>query len=250
MLSTGAKEVCSHLRLLFNIFGVPKELVSDRGTAFSSKELAEFLQSFKIKHRLVAVAPPWSNGMAERVNRFLKSSLAKHIQQPQDWLVYIPAAQYVVNNTYNSAIKATSSQLLLGYDQRNHTDKDLSEFIKTLSQCDHDLVKEGTVKRDLAVETTDKLRNYNKEYYDQKHRKPIRYNVGEYVMIRNLHSTPGVSRKFKSNYRGLYVIHKVLDKNRYVVKDVPGFNVISRPYNSILSPDKLKPWIKPIKMSS
>lgn len=48
----------------------------------------------------------------------------------------------------------------------------------------------------------------------------------------------------KPNYKGPYVIDKVLNNNRYVVKDIPGFNITTRPCNAILSPDKLKPWIK------
>jgi len=42
------------------------------------------------------------------------------------------------------------------------------------------------------------------------------------------------------------MITKILNHNRYVVKDIPGFNQTSKPYNSILSADKLKLWIKPV----
>ncbi|XP_026829817.1 uncharacterized protein LOC113563025 [Ooceraea biroi] len=59
-------------------------------------------------------------------------------------------------------------------------------------------------------------------------------------------SRPGENRKLKPNYKGPYVIAKALDKNRYVVKDIPGFNVTAKPYNSILSPDRIKPWIRPV----
>jgi len=35
-----------------------------------------------------------------------------------------------------------------------------------------------------------------------------------------------------------------LKKNRFVVTDVPGYNITSKPYNTILSADKIKPWIR------
>lgn len=35
-----------------------------------------------------------------------------------------------------------------------------------------------------------------------------------------------------------------MKKNRYIVVDVPGFNLSARPLNTIMSPDKLKPWIR------
>lgn len=73
----------THLTL-FNIFGNPAEIVTDRGTAFISKEFENFVQTYKIKHRQVAIASPWSNGMVERVTRFLKSSLQKLISDASE----------------------------------------------------------------------------------------------------------------------------------------------------------------------
>jgi len=71
--SAGTREVIENFRYVFNTFGNPELLVFDRGTAFTSGEFATFLQERNIKHQLVAVAAPWSNGLVERINRFLKS---------------------------------------------------------------------------------------------------------------------------------------------------------------------------------
>ena len=56
-------------------------------------------------------------------------------------------------------------------------------------------------------------------------------------MIRDTVLKPGEDKKLKANYKGPYLIDKVLDNNRYVVKDIPGHNISARPYNSVLSPD-------------
>lgn len=63
-------------------------------------------------------------------------------------------------------------------------------------------------------------------------------------MIRDSVIKPDEDKKLKPPYKGPYQISKILNKNRYVVTDIPGFNIVSRPYNSILSPDRIKPWIK------
>lgn len=52
---------------------------------------------------------------------------------------------------------------------------------------------------------------------------------------------PGEDKKFKPRYRGPYRVSKILNKNRYVIQDILGFNITNKPYNSILSPDRLKP---------
>ncbi|KYQ51403.1 Pro-Pol polyprotein [Trachymyrmex zeteki] len=82
--STNTKEVNLHLKRLFDIFWSPYEIVTDRGTAFTSAEFQSFVKDQSIKHRLVAVASPWANGLVERVNRFIKSSLKKLLNVPAD----------------------------------------------------------------------------------------------------------------------------------------------------------------------
>lgn len=111
-----AQETCEHLQSLFNIFGVPKKLVSDRGTAFTAHEFTLLMNSFKIKHRKVAVASPWANGLAERANRFLKTSLTKLVDEVTDWKTVTSDVQYVANNTEHSSIRTSPSNLLLGYE--------------------------------------------------------------------------------------------------------------------------------------
>lgn len=218
--------------------------MTDRGTAFTSRKLESFLKKYTISHRQVAVASPWANGLAERVNRFLRSSLAKLSESAHTWSEPLSTVQYVINNTVHLALKSSPSKILLGYDQRNHTDRELKELVTEIAKIDSDLLKERETKRKESELVTQHLRQYNKLKYDQRHRKPTAYKTGEYVLIRDLQSKAGVSKKLKPNYKGPYVIDKVLNNNRYVVKDIPGFNITARPYNAILSPDKIKPWIK------
>lgn len=99
--------------------------------------------------------------------------------------------------------------------------------------------------RQIALDTLIKIKNYNKIYYDKRHSKPIVYKAGDYVLIRDV-IKPGMCKKLSPKYKSPYLVAKVLRKNRYVITDIPGFNLSSKPYNSILSPVRLKPWIKPV----
>ncbi|KMQ83225.1 retrovirus-like pol polyprotein, partial [Lasius niger] len=67
--STNSKETIKNLAYVFSDRGNPSTLVSDRGTAFTSAEFANFIESRKIKHRLVAVAAPWANGLCPQARR-------------------------------------------------------------------------------------------------------------------------------------------------------------------------------------
>lgn len=245
--STGSKEVLKRLQLLFGMFGNPKELVSDRGTAFTSNEFAEFVLARQIKHRKIAVACPWANGAAERVNRFLKSSLTKLVENPAEWKNYLSKVQYVINNTYHAVVKDTPSKLLLGYDQRSHSDKEMRSIVNELLAVDTNIDEERELSSNLAIQSTKKIRYYNKKYYDDRHKKPTPYNEGDFVLIRDAQAKPGINRKLKPKYKGPYQVIKVLNNNRYVVRDIAGFNVTPRPYNSILSSDRMKPWVKRVE---
>lgn len=245
--STSSREVIKHFSTLFDVFGKPREVVSDRGTAFTSSEFTKFLSDNGIKQRLVAVAAPWANGMVERVNRFLKSSLTKILEEPKKWSLQLGAVQYVINNTFHSSLKASPSKILLGYEQRSHADVDLVEYLNKVAKTELSCEAERENSQKLAVEVSNKIHDYNKNYFDQRHKKPTQYKEGDYVVIRDTSVKPGESSKLKLSYKGPYMVAKVLNKNRYVIKDIPGFNVSARPYNSILSPDRIKFWIKPVE---
>jgi len=152
--------------------------------------------------------------------------------------------QYVLNNTYHTAIKASPSQLMLGYHQCAHEDFTLSQLTEALASADSEMDREAL--RESEKLASDSIRNYNKEYKDKLSKTPSAYREGDYVLARIVRAKPGESSKLKPRYKGPYLVKKNLGNNRCVITDIPGFNVGTRPLDTILSCDKLKPWIKPI----
>lgn len=169
--STNANEVIASLESLFDNFGIPERIISDRGTAFSSNRFAELVAEKQIKHIMTAVASPWANGQVERVNRFMKSTLAKVINQPNQWKDKLSLVQHVINNTLNKAINSTPCKLLLGYEQRGLDDRDLRTSIDDLRDIDQNYIEEREKTRDLAQTVNRKLQEYNKANYDRRQKK-------------------------------------------------------------------------------
>ena len=75
--STATAATLDVLRDTFARFGLPKSLVSDNGTSFSSEAFYGFMQSNGIEHIRTAPYHPNSNGLAERAVRTVKSGLKK-----------------------------------------------------------------------------------------------------------------------------------------------------------------------------
>lgn len=74
----------------------------------------------------------------------------------------------------------------MGYEQRNHSDTPLKDLIKQLLSIDQEFDVERQAARKLAIEASDKIRNYNRIHYSSKHNVPTGYNQGDFVGIRDL----------------------------------------------------------------
>ncbi|XP_073131875.1 uncharacterized protein [Henckelia pumila] len=60
-------------------FGIPRALISDRGTHFCNRTVASLLKRYHVTHKLSTAYHPQSNGQAEVSNREIKSVLEKTV---------------------------------------------------------------------------------------------------------------------------------------------------------------------------
>lgn len=240
--STVTKEVIACLRQYFHHFGICRRIVSDRGSSLVSDEFACYLKQLNIDHIKVASATPRSNGQVERVNRFLRSILSK-LSSEGKWIDFIGRSQFSLNNTLHKAIGTTPSLILFGSEQYGFTDDSLKEYFHAIQDSDID----RSVLREHAIVKTRAMQEYNKRIYDKRHKEPNVYKIGDFVMVKNVITTPGVNQKLAPKYKGPYIVDSVLDRDRYVIKDIQGFQITQRPFTGIFGPDRLKPWIKRIE---
>lgn len=137
--------------------------MSDRGTAFTSEEFRTYLENLKITHVKIAVGAPWANGQVERVNRFLRSTLAKESNSISDWYNKLNKVQFVINDTWHKSIKTSPSKLMLGYEMREVDDESLRDYIDTYQQVIQDFDLERQVYRDKAIISNSLMQTYNKK---------------------------------------------------------------------------------------
>lgn len=239
-ISTSTKEVIAYLSEHFRYFSRPKRIISDRGTCFTSLEFHEFLAENNIQHVKIATASAQANGQVERVNRVLKSMLAK-ISEPiqhSDWYKLLTRVEFAINNSVHSTTKLTPCQLLYGINQRGLDIDSLSEYLEERQSSDRNLEK----LRQIASENITIAQQRASDLHIQTHRPHISFLVGDFVMIRNIDTTIGTNKKFVPKYKGPYCVHKVLPNDRYVVRDIENYQVTQLPYDGIIEASRMRRW--------
>ena len=83
------------------------------------------------------------------------------------------------------------------------------------------------------------MQEYNKQQYDRRSKVDTRYYEGDLVSIRTTKQV-GERGKLKPKFKGPYVVKKVLDRNRYVISDVDGFQVSNRRFEGIFDPSNMR----------
>ena len=72
------------LKEIFTTVGIPKCIVSDGGTQFTSQEFKDFMRDWQINHRITSPTNAQSNGQAERFVQTVKNSLTKAMEGGED----------------------------------------------------------------------------------------------------------------------------------------------------------------------
>ncbi|KYM96040.1 hypothetical protein ALC62_13310, partial [Cyphomyrmex costatus] len=125
------------------------------------------------------------NGIVEiEVNRFIKSSLTKLIARPAKWKEKLQNVQFIINNSIHSALRTTLSKMLFGCEQRGRANDILKSLMNDLEESQGDFDKQRESVRDMAISANVKLREYNRMYYNERHKKPTQYKQGDYVLVR------------------------------------------------------------------
>ncbi|GKA12622.1 reverse transcriptase domain-containing protein [Tanacetum coccineum] len=81
-----ARVLVKFLKGLFARFGVPKALISDRGTHFCNPQLEKALLRYGVTHRISTAYYPQTNGQTEVTNRAIKRILERSVRyNTKDW---------------------------------------------------------------------------------------------------------------------------------------------------------------------
>ncbi|GKA60725.1 reverse transcriptase domain-containing protein [Tanacetum coccineum] len=110
-----ARVVITFLKKLFCHFGMPKALISDRGTHFCNKIMEKTMKRYGVNHRFSTSYHPQTSGQVENTNRALKRILEKTVKDnPAIWSRKLDDALWAFRTAYKTPTGTTPYKLIYG----------------------------------------------------------------------------------------------------------------------------------------
>nr|GEW21297.1 reverse transcriptase domain-containing protein [Tanacetum cinerariifolium] len=115
LLTNNARVVIKFLSILFATFGVPKALISDRGTHFYNSQLEKALQKYGVTHKLSTTYYPQTNEQTEVTNRAIKGTLERSVgYNTKNWSEKLDDALWAFRTVYKTPTGCTPFRLVHG----------------------------------------------------------------------------------------------------------------------------------------
>eukprot|EP00253_Pinus_taeda_P024860 PITA_24860 len=100
---------------IFTRFGVPREIVTDQGSQFTSNLMEKLMEEYKIKHRKSTPYHPQANGQVESTNKVLESIVTKTVDlHRRDWIERLPEALWAYKTTWRNTTGHSPYELVYG----------------------------------------------------------------------------------------------------------------------------------------
>ena len=107
-----AKFIRSHI--IFR-YGVPHELISNRGVHFRG-EVDTLVQKYGVHHHRSSAYRPQTNGAVEAANKNITRILRKMVETSRDWSAKLPFALWAYRTSFRTSTGATPYSLVYGME--------------------------------------------------------------------------------------------------------------------------------------
>jgi hypothetical protein len=111
---SGAKLAELYMARIVCLHGVPKKIVSDRGSQFTSRYWKKLHESLDTRLNFSSAYHPQTDGQTERTNQVLEDMLrACALKHGGSWDKSLPYAEFSYNNSYQASLKMSRLRLCM-----------------------------------------------------------------------------------------------------------------------------------------
>jgi len=177
------------MKEIVRLHRLPHDIITDRGTLFTSDTWKETTGKLGIERRLSMAFHPQTDGQTERTNAILEQYLQAYINyQQDDWCGYLPLAEFAYNNGYQETIKNTPFFANYGIHPEY-------KMIRHLIQGEQTKPEEMTQLHESLRNEMVAAQLQQKEYYDLDRKPDVNLQSGDMVWLLPRTSRPQEHRR-------------------------------------------------------
>jgi hypothetical protein len=199
---SGAKLAELYMAQIVCLHGVPKKIVSDRGSQFTSRYWKKLHESLDTRLNFSSAYHPQTDGQTERTNQVLEDMLrACALQRGSSWDKSLPYAEFLYNNSYQASLKMSPFDALYGRKCRTPLYWDQTGERQFFGP---ELIQEAEEQVRIIRENLRVAQTRQKSYADNR-RRPLEFEEGDHVYL-NMSPLRGMRRfKVKGKLSSCYI---------------------------------------------
>jgi hypothetical protein len=169
-----------YISRIVSLHGVPKRIVSDRGSQFTSRFWESLHRALGTNLSFSTAFHPQTGGQTERVNHILEDMLrACVLSYGAKWEDCLPFAEFSYNNSYQASLQMAPFEAL--YGRKCRTPLNWSETRES-QVFGPNIIKEAEEQVQLIRNRLKAAQSRQKSYADSP-RRPISFQVGDFVYL-------------------------------------------------------------------
>ena len=210
------------------IFGRPKKILSDNGSQFISQVYKEYHEANGTKLAYTTTYNPSTNGMIERLHRWIKERLClisfdagcNFVEPKDDWSAYLPVIQHVYNTRPNRMLGYAPTEIIFGRNfveplaPKNNDDAE-SESDAVLVPMETRIQwfeRRRAIIHNRALMNQENYDSARKRHFDRKRKEPV-LKVGDLVLYDTSSERIGNERKLQIRWDGPFEVAAVHPNN-------------------------------------
>jgi len=202
--------------------GVPEQIITDQGTAFTSEKWKRTVKAWGIRHTPTTPANPQANGQVERFNQTLIKMLRKTLGVHKGkWTRFLPEALMAYRTSVQATTEHTPSQLVYGRQMRLPIDAAYPVPINELLNQPVDRIKQLEALEPTRLEVAERIKEKQakvKAKMEANKGPATPLQVGDKVLL----YAPQHKRKLEQNCEGPFRIRAIGRGGSYVLENMYG----------------------------
>ena len=205
-----------YLKYVFKHHGLPDDIVTDRGTQFTSRFTASLLKLCDIHSNKSTAFHPQSDGQTERVNQVLEQYLRIFCDHQQDnWLDILPLAEFAYNNAKHTSTRMSPFFANYGLHPRCTLRITPASPGTEQNPSAEALAQKYREIHDQAKAQLERAQAKYKENYDVRHQQAPTFEPGDLVWLSRRHiSTTRPSSKLDVKRLGPFKILETVGESK------------------------------------